>query len=95
MLEIEKQDLIQILGIIINKKNGTNRDVVVQHDHLCNIRKIRHLVPGCSGRIDSTSVLVYRSYDNDIYVLISMGKSYRNLGEAVKKKLCLGFQLNF
>ena len=35
-----------------------NRDVIVRYDHLCYLQKIDHSVPRCSGRIDSSSVLV-------------------------------------
>ena len=49
--------MIQILDMNINKKGG-NREVVAQYDHSCYTRKIRHWVPGCTGRIDSSSVLV-------------------------------------
>ena len=57
LVELEKQALIQILSINTSK-NGGNREVVVQYNHSCYKRKILHSVPGCSGRIDSTSSLV-------------------------------------
>ena len=52
MIEIIKQALIQILGVYTKKKGG-NCDF--EYDHSCYVRSS---VPRCSGRIDSTSVLV-------------------------------------
>ena len=44
--------------VIQAKKKGGNCDLIAQYNHPCYIQKIRHLVPGCRGSIDSMSVLV-------------------------------------